>query len=96
MDDTLFNELVESVQEAGQIVRNEKQASRTFTYNALDIKKIREKTGLSQDRFAHLIGVSLRTYQNWEQGHRRPTGAAAALLTIFQHDPQHAMKALHG
>lgn len=96
MDDTLFNELIESVQEAGQIVRGEKGASRTFEYSALDVKKIREKTGLSQERFATLIGISVRTYQNWEQGHRRPKGPAAALLTIFQHDPQHALKALHG
>ncbi|WP_353573185.1 hypothetical protein [Candidatus Albibeggiatoa sp. nov. BB20] len=41
------------------------------------------------------MGISLRTYQNWEQGHRRPKGPAAALLTIFQRDPQHALKALH-
>ena len=39
MDDTLFNELIESVQEAGQIVRGEKGASRTFEYSALDVKK---------------------------------------------------------
>jgi putative transcriptional regulator len=96
MDDTLFNELLESVQEAGEIMRGEKNASRTFEYGALDVKKIREKTGLSQERFASLMGISLRTYQNWEQGHRRPRGAAAALLTIFQRDPKNALKALHG
>ncbi|WP_353573184.1 hypothetical protein [Candidatus Albibeggiatoa sp. nov. BB20] len=43
MDNTLFNKLLESVQEAGQIVRGEKQAARTFEYTALDVKKIREK-----------------------------------------------------
>lgn len=96
MDDALFSELIESVQEAGQIMRGEKQASRTFEYSALDVKDIRAKTGLSQERFASLMGISLRTYQNWEQGHRRPKGAAAALLTIFRNDPQHALKALHG
>lgn len=95
MDDALFNELLESVQEAGQIMRGEKDASRTFEYSRLDVKSIREKTGLSQRRFASLIGISLRTYQNWEQGHRRPTGPAAALLTIFQRDTKHALKALH-
>lgn len=94
MDKTLFNELLESVQEAGQITRGEKQAARSFEYNALDVKKIREKTGLTQERFARLMGISLRTYQNWEQGHRRPKGAAAALLTIFERDPQHTLKAL--
>jgi len=61
----------------------------------LDIKNICKKIGLLQEGVAHLIEISLRTYQNWEQGHRRPTGAAAALLTIFQRDPHYAMKALH-
>ena len=94
MDNTLFNELLESVQEAGQIAHGEKQASRTFEYSALDVKKIREKTGLTQERFARLMGISLRTYQNWEQDHYRPKGAAAALLTIFERDPQYTLKAL--
>lgn len=95
MDETLFNELIESIQESGQIMRGEKAPARTFEYSALDIKSIREKTGLSQDHFAKLMGISLRTYQNWEQNRRRPTGPAMALLAIFQRDPQYALRILH-
>ena len=40
------------------------------------VTKIREKTGLSQPRFAELLGVSVRTLQEWEQGRRAPSGAA--------------------
>ena len=60
------------------------------------MKAIRERTGLSQGRFAILIGVSVRTLQNWEQGRRRPQGTAESLLKIVQNDPEGAMKALHG
>ncbi|MCQ2998722.1 helix-turn-helix domain-containing protein [Pseudomonas syringae] len=42
----------------------------------------RSKTGLSQPRFAELLGVSVRTLQEWEQGRRSPSGAARSLLHI--------------
>ena len=46
------------------------------------VTKIREKTGLSQPRYAELVGVSVRTLQEWEQGRRAPSGAARTLLLI--------------
>lgn len=55
----------------------------------------RARTGLSQAQFAALIGVSTRTLQEWEQGRRKPTGPARALLTAVANDPEHLMKALH-
>lgn len=95
MNKQSFDELIESVREAGKIHRGEKKASRVFSFNPLDVKKIREKTGLSQSEFSTLVHVSLRTLQNWEQGRRVPTGPALALLTIIKNDPVHAIEALH-
>ncbi len=57
---------------------------------------MREKTGLSQSEFALLMGVSVRTLQNREQGRRRPHGPAVALLRIVDHDPELALRALTG
>ena len=94
MKDAMFDELMESVHEAGAIRRGEKDASRTFEYTEPNIKQIRAKTRLSQAKFAVLIGVSPRTLQNWEQGHRHPTGPARALLTIVDSDPESALRAL--
>lgn len=55
-----------------------------------DVAGIREKTGLSQDRFAALLGVSVRTLQDWEQGRRAPSGAARTLLMVADKNP-HAL-----
>lgn len=51
------------------------------------IAAIREKTGLSQTTFARLLGVSVRTLQEWEQGRRAPSGAARTLLLIAAKNP---------
>ena len=53
-----------------------------------DIASIREKTGLSQLRFAQLLGVSVRTLQDWEQGRRAPSGAARTLLIVADKNPR--------
>lgn len=56
--------------------------------NVPDIAKTREKTGLSQARFAQLLGVSVRTLQDWEQGRRAPSRAARTLLMIAAKNPK--------
>lgn len=56
--------------------------------NVPDLAQIREKTGLSQARFAQLLGVSVRTLQDWEQGRRAPSGAARTLLMVAARSPQ--------
>ncbi|MEW5893927.1 MAG: helix-turn-helix domain-containing protein [Pseudomonadota bacterium] len=48
----------------------------------------RRKTGLSQSQFAALIGVSVRTLQNWEQGRKQPSGAARTLLKVAELHPE--------
>ena len=53
-----------------------------------DIAKTRAKVGLSQSQFAQLMGVSIRTLQDWEQGRRRPSGAARTLLMVVDKNPQ--------
>jgi putative transcriptional regulator len=54
----------------------------------LDVKSIREKIGLSQSAFAGLLGVSVRTLQEWEQGRRTPKGPAQALLRVADRHPE--------
>jgi len=94
MEDGLFEELLGSVKEAVAISKGEMQPSRVFHVNPLDVKAIREKAGLSQSELANMMRVSVRTLQNWEQGRRRPTGPASALIRIFEKAPESAVEAL--
>jgi putative transcriptional regulator len=56
--------------------------------NVPSVTSIREKTGLSQSKFATVLGVSVRTLQEWEQGRREPSGAARTLLLIAAKHPR--------
>jgi putative transcriptional regulator len=87
MKDEVFDELVASVKEGGAILRGESPASRTFDLTPLNIKQIRERYELTQNQFASLLGISVRTLRNWEQGRRTPVGPARVLLQIAARHP---------
>ncbi len=66
-----------------------KKALRVHTLKApAPPKVIRQRLKLSQSAFAGLMGVSLRTVQDWEQGRRKPSGPAVALLRIAEQKPE--------
>jgi putative transcriptional regulator len=90
-----FELLCESIRQAGEIRRGVCKPSRTFVVENPDPKAIRERLGLSQSRFASIIGFSVRTLQNWEQGRREPEGPAKALLRVVDREPQAVLHALH-
>jgi putative transcriptional regulator len=94
MKKQLFEDLVASIKEAGRIHRGEVQPSRTFVFEPQDVRGIREKLHQSQSEFAQMIGVSVATLQNWEQGRRQPRGPARALLQVASKSPQVVAKAL--
>jgi putative transcriptional regulator len=91
----MFEELLESVREGGAILRGQKKPSRRFAIQSSEVQSIRGRTRLSQSEFARLIGVSVKTLQNWEQDRRRPTGPAVALLRIIAKEPRLAIKLIH-
>lgn len=91
-----FDQLVKGVREmkrhmAGMSV----PGTRTTSINEPDVRAIRKAADISQSQFARLVGVNLRTLQNWEQGRTRPTGPARALLKIVASNPKSAIEALH-
>ncbi len=90
-----FEKLVTSVKQAGKIKQGKLSPSRKFEFTPYDIKKIRNKLNTSQSEFALLIGVSVSTIQNWEQGRRSPEGPARALLKIASVNPATVVDALH-
>ena len=70
-----------------QGIRDLKQGKTGRVLNVPPVAEIRQKTGLSQSKFASLLGVSVRTLQDWEQGRRVPSGAARTLLLIAHRNP---------
>jgi len=95
MNENDFELLCESIRQVGEIRRSKRKPARTFKVEDPDPKAIRERLGLSQSRFAAIIGVSVRTLQNWEQGRREPEGPAKALLRVVDRDPEAVLQALH-
>lgn len=71
-----------------QGLREIKRGHHGRVVNLPGIANIRTRTGLSQERFAALLGVSVRTLQDWEQGRRAPSGAARTLLLIAERNPK--------
>ena len=89
-----FDQLAASIRQAGAIRRGEMKPSRVTEFAPDDVKAIRQRLGKSQSEFALLIGVSVSTLQNWEQGRNAPEGPARALLRVAAKDPEAVAKAL--
>jgi putative transcriptional regulator len=68
------------------------EAARVTRVKVPEAAEARSRTGLSQEQFARLLGVSARTLQDWEQGRREPTGAAKTLLRVAYEHPEVLLK----
>jgi putative transcriptional regulator len=88
------NKLTESIRQAGKIKRGTLKPSRETTIEPEDIRSIRHRLEKSQTEFAMMIGISVATLQNWEQGRRKPEGPAQALLKIAAKNPEAVAEAL--
>lgn len=88
MKKELFDELLASVREGGAILRGAHRASRTTRLAEPDVRLLRQQYGLSQAKFAALMGISVATLRNWEQGRRRPEGSAKVLLRVVARHPE--------
>ena len=96
MDKKQFAGLLAGVRQMGQHMSGKPVPGvRVATVASVEPAKIRAATGLSQSEFAELIGVPLKTLQNWEQKRTQPAGPARALLKIVAANPKAAIKALH-
>ena len=89
-----FDDLIESVRQAGKIRRKKMRPSRVTTFKPADLKRIRAGLGQSQSEFAMMIGISVGTLRNWEQGRRIPDGPAQALLRVAAQNPKAVAHAL--
>jgi putative transcriptional regulator len=92
-----FDNIMAGQQDALSYTKGDKTAvTRTVNVNVkpADIKIARRKIGLSRDAFARVFGLSTATLRKWENGERKPTGAARVLLTIISREPEAALRAI--
>ena len=76
--------------------RERPESLRRARIDAVDVRAVRDRFGMSPSHFAAFLPISVRTLQKWEQGQRRPAGAAHALLRVMQKEPEPVRRALHG
>lgn len=88
MKKELFKELLESVKQGAAIMKGKMKPSRRIELPVSEVRKIREQYGLSQDKFAALMGISVATVRNWEQGRRKPEGPSRILLQVAAEHPE--------
>jgi putative transcriptional regulator len=65
-----------------------------YIFDDIDVKTVREKSGLSQIQFADRYGFNPRTLQEWEQGRARPEMAVLAYLKVIEKNPESVLAAL--
>ena len=90
-----FAQLLEGVRELGAALRgNKKVITRTDRINPDSVAVVRGRMKLSQGEFARMLGISVDTLQNWEQGRRKPSGAARVLLRVAAKHPKAVLEAV--
>jgi putative transcriptional regulator len=83
-----FQELLQSMRQGADILRGRSKPSRKFVSSNPDVRSIRKGLKLSQSQFARLMGISVATLKNWEQGRRKPVGPGRILLGVAALHPE--------
>jgi putative transcriptional regulator len=90
-----FAQLLEGVRELGAALRGDKKVvTRTDRIDPDSVAVVRSRLKLSQGEFARMLGISVDTLQNWEQGRRKPSGAARVLLKVAARHPEVVLEAV--
>jgi putative transcriptional regulator len=84
------------IQAMGEALAHAKGEGPALLHRPVDPREIRTRAGLTQAQMAPLMGMSLSGYRKWEQGQRRVSGPAAALLRVIEKEPQAVRRALGG
>lgn len=89
-----YTEISAGLADAISHAKGNKSRARVHRPEPIDVKAIRDKTGMSQQRFCATFGISLGTLRHWEQGLRTPRGTARILLKVVDNNPRAVIKAV--
>ncbi|WP_313686475.1 NadS family protein [Pantoea sp.] len=87
MEKELFEGLVESIRQMNAIEKGEMEPARVHRHHVPNVKSLREASGLRQDEFAEVVGVSASLVQSWEQDRRIPSGSSLKILLMLERNP---------
>lgn len=90
----LYDSIKQGMEEAIAHSCGEQGEMKVYCPRPVDVKAVRHKTGLSQERFASTFGISVATLRHWERGDRKPHGPALVLLNAADNDPLGLLKIL--
>ena len=90
-----YTEILEGLNEAIAHAKGEKNNVVEHQPEKINVKAIREGTGMSQQKFSATFGISIGTLRHWEQGSRTPRGPARVLLKVVQNNPEAIINAIH-
>jgi putative transcriptional regulator len=89
-----FTEISEGLKDAANHAKGKRSGVVAHTPEALNVRAIRKKTGMSQERFCATFGISIGTLRHWEQGLRTPRGTARVLLKVVDQNPKAVIAAV--
>ena len=90
-----FKSISKGLKEAIEFSKGNTRGTRIFRPKHVDVKKLRERIGMSQPKFAASFGISLGTLRHWERGDRYPQGPALVLLNLLSKDPNTVLDVLY-
>jgi len=90
-----YKSISKGLKEAIEYSKGNTKEAREFRPKHIDVKKLRERIGMSQPKFAASFGISLGTLRHWERGDRYPQGPALVLLNLLSKDPSIVLEVLY-
>lgn len=90
-----YKSISKGLKEAIEYSKGNIKEAREFRPKHIDVKKLRERIGLTQPKFAASFGISLGTLRHWERGDRYPQGPALVLLNLLAKDPNTVLQILY-
>jgi len=91
---TVYNSLKQDIQEALESSKDDKTKVEVHNFTPFEIKNIRAKYGMSQDKFASAFGFNVGSLRHWERGARKPNISALVLLNVVKNEPLAVINAL--
>ena len=90
-----YKSISKGLKEAIEYSEGNTKGTREFRPKHIDVKKLRQRIGMTQPKFAASFGISLGTLRHWERGDRYPQGPALVLLNLLSKDPNTVLEVLH-